>query len=197
MTDAEHIVKKIDIESQFSDAVFKTFRAERFGITHCCSVELEKIAIKKELCDWEEIKLPIYITKTYVYEEWLNTPGVSPPSWGDPDCNSTDPTECINDLTCLFFQVVNQDDNAVEGYPVIVDGGNIGVTDEYGQIRTQIPNASVDTVHMIDLCKCINTVGDCSQIKIIITLTEECPVEACPTPIAACSSTDNFIEEAS
>jgi len=195
MADAEYIVKKIDIESQFSDTVFKAFRAERFGITHCCSLELEKISVKKELCDWEDMKLPVYTSKSYTYEEWLNTPTASPPSWGDPDCN--DLSSCNDDLTCLFFQVVNQDGNAVEGYSVIVDGGNIGLTDEYGQIRTQILNASVDTVHMIDLCKCINTVGACSQMKITITLTEECPVEACPAPVAICSSTDNFIEEAS
>ena len=178
----------------------KVARADRFGLSSCCPTELEKISIKKELCDWEDSKLPVYTSKAYTYEEWLNTPTATPPSWGDPDCNElTIPgttAKCSDDLTCFFFDVVNQDGDPVEGYPVIVDGGNIGVTDEYGNVRTQISNASVNTVHTIDLCKCITTVGACSQMKIVITLTEECPAEACTTPEAVCSSTDNFIEAA-
>tara|TARA_R110002020_G_scaffold36503_2_gene109742 strand:- start:4778 stop:5368 length:591 start_codon:yes stop_codon:yes gene_type:complete len=190
----QYIIKKINTEQSFSDMVFRSARAQRFGISGCCPTDIDKISIKKELCDWEDLKTPVYTSKAYTYEEWLNTPTATPPSWGDPDCN--DLTTCNNDLTCLFFDVVNQDGNPVEGYPVIVDGGNIGVTDEYGNVRTQIPNASVDTVHTIDLCKCITTVGACSQMKIVITLTEECPTEACTTPEAVCSSTDNFIEAA-
>lgn len=299
----QYIIKKINTEQSFSDMVFRSARAQRFGISGCCPTDIDKIALKKELCDWEDLKIPVYTSKVYTYEEWLNTPTATAPSWGDSDCgplplticsgsvnvclyldgnnlmyysnaiiagfqfdhdgcvvtgsggdaenvagftiivgatnlvafSSTGGTipvgegvlielggtitiDCLSnfifgdpggdqltvgvadksdcDLTCLFFEVVNQDGNPVEGYPVVVDGGNIGITDEYGNVRTQIPKSSVDTVHTIDLCKCITTVGNCSQMKIVITLTEECPVEVCTTPEAVCSSTDNFIEAA-
>jgi len=190
----QQILKKINIEQSFSDVVFKSARAERFGITFCCPLDVDKLSIQKELCDWQDSKLPVYTAKAYTYEEWLNVPAATAPSWGDPDCNVIG--SCTDDLTCLFFEVVNQDGKAIEGYPVIVDGGNIGLTDEYGHVRTQIINASLETSHTIDLCKCITTVGGCSQMKITITLTEECPEEACTATTAVCSSVDNFIEEA-
>lgn len=190
----QYIIKKINTEQTFSDIVFKSARTERFGITSCCPLDLDNITSKKELCDWEDLKLPVYTSKAYTFEEWINPGGVVDPDWGDPECISTQP--CQDDKTCLFFEVVNQDGNPVKGYPVIVDGGNITPTDEYGHSRTQIINASVDTVHTIDICNCINTVGACSQMKITITLTEECPEEACTDPVAVCSSVDNFIEEA-
>jgi len=190
----QYIIKKINTEQTFSDIVFKSARAERFGITFCCPLDVDNITSKKELCDWEELKVPIYTTKTYAYEEWINVGGVQAPDWGDPECTPTEP--CQDDKTCLFFEVINQNGDPIKGHVVAVDGGNINPTDEYGHSRTQILNASVDTVHTIDLCNCINTIGNCSQMKITLTLTEECPKTVCTDPVPACSSVDNFIEEA-
>lgn len=194
MSGQEQLIKKINTEKKFSDIVFKSFRSERYGITFCCPLDLEGITIDKELCDWEGSRLPVYTKKEYseiTYE--LTSPPTTPPDWaiqcGWVDLNGNDlpePDECEEDVTCILVEVVNQDGNPIEGYPVIIDGGNIGKTDEFGRIRHTISNASVDTEHIIDLCHCFQTTGLCSEMKITITLTEECPAEECPTPVAIC-----------
>ena len=187
----EDSIKQIQINADFSDVVFKTAREERFGITFCCPLDLDKISIKKELCDWQGIKLPVYTKKEYAFEEWIFGGGTVLPSWGTKDC-FVDPAtgECLEDNECVLFEVVNQDGTPIEGYPIILDGGNAGLSDEYGYLRVTIPNASVDVDHTVDLCYCFETTGNCSQIKITITLTEECPAEACSTPTKVCPSTE-------
>lgn len=49
------LVKHIEAEKKFANAVFKTFREIKFGITPCCLYDLESIIIKKELCDWQSL----------------------------------------------------------------------------------------------------------------------------------------------
>ena len=56
----EQLIKKINTEQKFSDLVFKHFRSERFGMTYCCPIDLEKIIRTKELCDWQELKKDVY-----------------------------------------------------------------------------------------------------------------------------------------
>jgi len=51
------IVKKIEVEQKFAQAVYKDFKAKRFGLTPCCYYDLEKIKIKKYLCDYQEQKV--------------------------------------------------------------------------------------------------------------------------------------------
>lgn len=179
---AQEDIKKISIEQRFSDLVFKRFRSDRFGITYCCPLDLDKYTIKKELCDWEESRLPVYLTKTYAVEEWI--PGGTPmPAWGWKGC-------CASgvDPTCIYFVVINQNGNPIEGYNLVVDGGNVGSTDENGELRITIENASVAVSHILDLCYCFSTKGACSQLKITITLTEECPKEECQIPTKVCDS---------
>jgi hypothetical protein len=94
--------------------------------------------------------------------------------------------EC-NDSTCFVFKVVNQDGKPIPCYSIILDGGNIGYTDDYGILRYCITDASVNTKHTLQLCHCFTTTGDCSSQYITITLTEECPVDDCPEePFIAC-----------
>lgn len=187
----EDTVKKINIKASFSDTVFKKMRAERFGITYCCPLDLEKHSIKNELCDWQDAELPVYTSKVYEEETWEHGSGVPLPAWGRKDCGTNAATgECIEDRTCILFFVVNQNGDPIEDYPIIVDGGNYGFTDEYGYQWMSILDASVNTEHTVDLCYCTETTGNCSQMKITITLTEECPKEACPTPTTVCSSAE-------
>ena len=98
----------------------------------------------------------------------------------------TDLTSC-NDSTCFTFKAVNQNGIPIPDYSVVLDGGNVGNTDEYGILRHCIGNGSIDTKHTLDLCHCFTTAGDCSSQNITITLTEECPDEICPAkPFIAC-----------
>ena len=73
----QHIIKKINIEQSFSDIVFKSARAERFGITYWCPLEVDKASIKKELCDWVldfkeyyymtlETKKGVFLSRKYI-----------------------------------------------------------------------------------------------------------------------------------
>ena len=108
----------------------------------------------------------------------------------DDDLNEYAEIIQCNDSTCFVFRVVNQDGTPIPCYNIILDGGNIGYTDDYGVLRYCIINASVNTHHTLQLCHCFETTGNCSSQDVTITLTEECPVDACPKePFIACEDT--------
>ena len=93
--------------------------------------------------------------------------------------------EC-DDSECWYITVVNQNGVAVEDYDIILDGAKLGTTDEYGRFHIVIPNASLDTQHILNLCWCLTSEGDCRQQKIKITVTEECPAVCCDDIFDAC-----------
>ncbi len=59
-------VKIIDTQQKFANSVYLDFMSKRFGITPCCSKDVESSHIKKQLCDWQslDIKLPEILTIT-------------------------------------------------------------------------------------------------------------------------------------
>jgi len=62
----EEIIKKINVEQEFADLNFKDMRSKRFGLTSCCPLDkLEKITSKKEICDWDDAKVPVYLGRDY------------------------------------------------------------------------------------------------------------------------------------
>ena len=82
-----------------------------------------------------------------------------------------DVTSC-QDTECLLFIISDQDGNRVEGYDIIWNGEIIGETDENGLFRYCVPNASINTNHIFDLCTCITTTGNCNSQKIAVTVTD-------------------------
>ena len=61
-----HLIKRIEVEQKFADYIYKEFRAKRYGLAPCCSLEqMDKYKIKKELCDWNDLKLKTYSSTTY------------------------------------------------------------------------------------------------------------------------------------
>jgi len=48
--------EKIKIETEFANAAYKDFITVRFGLTPCCYYDLQSINIKREACNWEELK---------------------------------------------------------------------------------------------------------------------------------------------
>ena len=58
------LVKKIETEKVFADAIYKDFKADRFGISKCCYQDTQSATIKKYLCDWQDLK-----SKSYENEE--------------------------------------------------------------------------------------------------------------------------------
>ena len=87
-----------------------------------------------------------------------------------------------DDSECIVLNVVNQNNVAVPDYDIYVDGGFVGKTDEFGRLLFTIPNASVKTNHIINLCLCLTTEGGCRQQNIKITVEEECAPECCDDP---------------
>jgi len=62
----EEIIKKINIEQAFADLKFRKMREDRFGLSSCCNLDkLDKLSAQKELCDWDDNKVPIYLDKKY------------------------------------------------------------------------------------------------------------------------------------
>ena len=87
-----------------------------------------------------------------------------------------------DDSECIVLNVVNQNNVAIPDYDIYVDGGFVGKTDEFGRLLFTIPNASVKTDHIINLCLCLVTTGNCCQQNIKIVVQEECPPECCTDP---------------
>tara|TARA_R110002020_G_scaffold245343_1_gene459061 strand:- start:9662 stop:10225 length:564 start_codon:yes stop_codon:yes gene_type:complete len=178
------LIKRIKIESKLADFAFKSYRQEKYGITYCCPYDLDKISIKKELCDWQDLKVP-EISKSYVSEIY-NLGDIPVPSWVI-SCGEGDADDCaIPEQTCLLFEIVDQDSIPVVDYEIILDSNLIGLTDADGQLYTTLTNAATVTSHIFDRCYCFETSGNCSQIKITLTLTEKCPEEACADPEPRC-----------
>ena len=89
--------------------------------------------------------------------------------------------KCIDDVECIRIEVTDQNGDPVEGYEIILNGGNAGFTDKFGIFKTTIKNASVNNEHTLNVCYCFKTTGGCSQQKIKIVLTDdeikECNIE--------------------
>lgn len=49
------LIKKIEIEQKFAEAVYRDFRSKRYGIESCCYSDLENAKIKKQICDWQDL----------------------------------------------------------------------------------------------------------------------------------------------
>ena len=93
--------------------------------------------------------------------------------------NFVDISTC-QDTECLLFVIRDQNGNPVEDFEIIWNGGVVGETDEQGLFRYCVPNASIDTNHIFDLCHCITTTGNCNSQKISVTVTDDTCVEECP-----------------
>jgi hypothetical protein len=96
------------------------------------------------------------------------------------------PIECATDSEFITFEVTNQDNNPVEGYEIILDGGNLGFTNSLGKFNTTIENASVNTEHNINVCHCFTTTGQCAQTLIKIKVTD-CDTEDLTITKADCT----------
>jgi len=89
-------VKIIDTQQKFANSVYLDFMSKRFGITPCCSKDVESSHIKKQLCDWQslDIKLPEILTITS--EVFIPSTPLNPctdanaPSWC-ADCSNNPP----------------------------------------------------------------------------------------------------------
>tara|TARA_R110000765_G_scaffold134201_4_gene233127 strand:+ start:3797 stop:5962 length:2166 start_codon:yes stop_codon:yes gene_type:complete len=54
----EELIKQINVRTEFADKLYKKMRSERYGMTYCCPLELEKINLTNDLCNWEHSKIP-------------------------------------------------------------------------------------------------------------------------------------------
>jgi hypothetical protein len=54
----EELVKQINLRTEFADKLYKKMRSDRYGLTYCCPLDLEKINLKNDLCNWEHSKVP-------------------------------------------------------------------------------------------------------------------------------------------
>jgi len=103
-----------------------------------------------------------------------------------------DPNRLVCDNSeCIVVNVVNQNNVAIPNYDIYLDGGFEGRTDEYGRLTFSIPNAAVKTNHIINLCLCLTTTGDCSQQSIKIIVEEECAPKCCADPTGV-NCSDNY-----
>ena len=50
------LVNKIKTETAFADAIYRDFKADRFGISKCCYQDTQSVPVKKYLWDWQELE---------------------------------------------------------------------------------------------------------------------------------------------
>jgi len=93
---------------------------------------------------------------------------------------------CVDDAECITVSVVDTNGNAVENFELYIDGGNAGFTDDKGEYKFTVYDASVDTDHTLQVCYCFTTEGACRQQKITITVEADPCAEECK-PLKACS----------
>ena len=79
--------KRIDIEQKFADLIYKDFRTKRYGLSPCCSIaQMSKYSIKKQLCDWSDLKLETYCGIEYGLQSW--SPGDEEEPWIEGSCEN-------------------------------------------------------------------------------------------------------------
>ena len=79
---------------------------------------------------------------------------------------------CIDDAELLYITVKDKNAAPVKNYDIMIDNTYYGKTDNSGILIVNIKNASTDTKHIINGCKCFTTSGACNQQKIDIVLKE-------------------------
>lgn len=53
----EELVKQINVKTEFADKLYKKMRADRYGMTYCCPLELEAINLTNDICNWQDLKI--------------------------------------------------------------------------------------------------------------------------------------------
>ena len=87
---------------------------------------------------------------------------------------------CVNDQECIYVEVLDQYNNPIPNYQIILDGELHGTTDENGVIKFSIPNASTNNFHTINDCEfCFYTTGNCNQQKITIKVDSSAAQAPC------------------
>jgi hypothetical protein len=79
---------------------------------------------------------------------------------------------CVNDSEEIIIYVKDALGNIASNYPINIDNTSVGKTDKNGRFVYTIENASTNTKHIINDCKCFVTTGGCNQQKIDITLSK-------------------------
>lgn len=123
----EEIEKQIQTEQEFADLRFRNMRSERYGLSPCCSLDkLEKITSKKELCDWDDKKLPVYLDKGYTdhtdtgYEsyKWLFE-NATIPDWVRKVCRPCTPLSSTV-ITTTKTQIIKFSDAVIDADSYLV-----------------------------------------------------------------------------
>ena len=62
MSDKQKEIQKIiDTKQKFSDYAYKEYRANKYGMTPCCTSQFNKYTLENEICTWEGNKKTIYL----------------------------------------------------------------------------------------------------------------------------------------
>jgi len=186
MEQQDYTLRKLEIELDFADDVYKAYRAEKYGMGNCCGSDLADNVVRKSLCDWQDNRTLTYTIKSITTV--LYTPpddvsvdeDTSAPSWvnilcgQDGECGEyatpTQESDKCNDSECILIQAVTDTGLPVPNYDIILNGVSQGLTNDMGELRFCIADASNETNHKLQLCECLTTTGNCDQQRITIVL---------------------------
>jgi hypothetical protein len=184
MEQQDYTVRKLEIELNFADDVYKAYRAEKYGMGNCCGSDLADNIVKKSVCDWQDNKTLTY-TINSVTSELYSPPAegtayddANAPAWVNRECgwkgcfgqDSPDTANKCNNSECILIQAVTATGLPVPNYDITLNGVSQGLTNDAGELRFCIAKASIETNHKLQLCECLTTTGNCDQQRITIVL---------------------------
>jgi len=192
MEQQDYTLRKLDIELDFADDVYKAYRAEKYGMGNCCGSDLADNIAKKSLCDWQDNKTLTYTIKSVTPELYSPPPELTTslptkdiidpmaPSWVNLFCGqdgkcgeyatAQQSINKCNDSECILILAVTDTGLPVPNYDITLDGVSQGRTNNAGELRFCIADASNETNHKLQLCECLTTTGGCDQQRITIVL---------------------------
>ena len=176
VTDSQ--ICRLDSECSFAEAVYNKFRSERYGIEHCCEMELEELAIDKYSKQWssgEVISTKILNIHREDYNPLCADPDAPIPTWYDPECGiDRDSGDCEDSTECVIIQVLSDNGCPVYDFEVIIDGTVVGKTDEEGIYNHTFTNAESVHDHILQMYYCFTVEGYCKSQKITMVIEQGC-----------------------
>lgn len=102
-------IKVIDTQQKFANSVYLDFMSKRFGITPCCSGDVDESLIKKQLCDWQALDIQVPEIQSITSDIFIPSNPANPcqdlnaPDWCS-DCSNNPPNAGSLNEQLLFLE---------------------------------------------------------------------------------------------
>lgn len=96
----EELIKQINVKTEFADKWYKKMRADRYGMTFCCPLELDSITLDNTLCEWDFSKVS-KLPEDY-YKEIIQDPNWESGSCPEPSVWNPQTERCEDYIDATY-----------------------------------------------------------------------------------------------